>query len=45
MILISLLALTREKLYNNDPYLEGKNHPTLDVIAIATFYVEMSKFH
>ena len=26
-----------------DPSLDDKNHPTLDVVTIASFYIEMSK--
>ena len=30
---------------NKDPYLDAKNHPTLDVITTASFYIEMSENH
>ena len=39
--------LTGEKLtcIAKDPYLDAKNHPTLDVITITPFYIKMSKNH
>ena len=39
----SSFYLTREKLNITDPYLNAKNHPTLDVITIPSFYIKMSK--
>ena len=28
-----------------DPYLDAKNHPTLDDITVVSFYIKMSKNH
>ena len=42
---VNILNKGREKLNTKESYLDAKNHPTLDIIAISSFYIEMSENH